>query len=47
MIINLSVENYKVKDRVVLNNFKLNIDKFNSIEDISKKCFYNDKSTIL
>ena len=29
MIINLSVENYKVKDRVVLNNFKLNIDKFN------------------
>ena len=32
MIINLSVENYKVKDRVVLNNFKLNIDKFNSIE---------------
>ena len=25
MIINLSVENYKVKDRVVLNNFKLNI----------------------
>ena len=39
MIINLSVENYKVKDRVVLNNFKLNIDKFNSIEDISKSAF--------
>lgn len=39
MIINLSVENYKVKDRVVLNNFKLNIDKFNSIEDISKNAF--------
>lgn len=39
MIINLSVENYKVKDRVVLNNFKLNIDKFNSTEDISKNAF--------
>ena len=39
MIINLSIENYKVKDKIMLNNFRANVEKFTSIKDISQNAF--------